>query len=886
MNVVKHIICELTGYRPGTVDVSQGDRGSRAVSCRLMESGAPWMIPEGATARVAYTLPDGTEGLYDRRPDGSPMWEISGNTVTVELADQLMAQAGMVQMSILIIGPDGGQLATWPIRVMVIADNAARLTVPEAMPPYGAGFAGKLFYGGEDGVITPLGIGDGVAVVQQEDGTFALVAYGGAGGGGGITEEKDPTVPAWAKQPQKPTYTAEEVGALPKDTKIPGKTSELTNDAGFVTKAVSDLANYYTKVQTQELIAAIPRFRVTVVQQLPAAGEDLVLYLIPFATAEGQYLEYIWVDGRWEIIGSQRVDLTGYATEEWVQDYVEEHSGQNLNLDATLTKSGEAADAKATGDEIKRVEGKIPSIEGLAKTEDIPTRPEDIGAQPAGNYLTQAPVESVNGKTGTVQLSAADVDALPRTYIPPNQTAAQVGADPKGTAESAVAEHNTATDAHNDIRVKLEELRQTLAHFFNATTPETMDQISELVSGIEANADLIAALTTGKVSVSSIVANLTTNLSDRPLAASMGVELKKLIDQVSASLENYQPKGNYAPASAVPTKVSQLQNDSKYLTAVTAAMITAALGYTPINPGLATLDRHTDGLLYLFVNGKPVGSGVELPTGGIDGYVDADNNIVVRGLDEGVIYKFYFEMADGSRVEGGELVYDNTVYYTVTNTLTNCTNSNSATQAIGGQSYSATVTAKSGYELESVTVAMGGVDISSTAVSGGNITIAKVTGNIVITAVAEEIKAAYTNILTSGKYTIQKNKRWSGSGKSYVDCNGMIALTIPIADVLNKTIYLGGFTKNLAPQSKTAIWMYTKSDSSQASTFLGSSTGNVWDSSYLVTDGDKLYSVPINADTGATTSGVAYLVINLGVSTSAVTTIPDTFIITINEPIE
>ena len=350
--VIKHIICELTGYRPGTVDVSQGDRGSRAVSCRLMENGTPWMIPEGATARVAYTLPDGTEGLYDNRPDGTPLWEIAGNIVTVELADQLMAQAGMVQMSILIIGPEGGQLATWPIRVMVSANKAARLTVPEEMPPYGAGFAGKIFFGGADGTVTPLGIGEGVEIVRQEDGSYALVAYGGAGGGGGIKEETDPTVADWAKAGQPKPYgpgnappypvtsvngktgavnlRAKDVGALPEDTKIPGKTSDLSNDAGFITKAVNDLANYFDKVQTLELIAAIPRFRVTVVQQLPAAGEELVLYLVPFATAEGQYLEYIWVDGRWEIIGSQRVDLSGYATEEWVQDYVEEHSGQNV----------------------------------------------------------------------------------------------------------------------------------------------------------------------------------------------------------------------------------------------------------------------------------------------------------------------------------------------------------------------------------------------------------------------------------------------------------------------------------------------------------------------------------------------------------------------------
>lgn len=47
-------------------------------------------------------------------------------------------------------------------------------------------------------------------------------------------EETDPTVPDWAKQPEKPTYTAEEVGALPDNTKIPTKTSELENDSGFL----------------------------------------------------------------------------------------------------------------------------------------------------------------------------------------------------------------------------------------------------------------------------------------------------------------------------------------------------------------------------------------------------------------------------------------------------------------------------------------------------------------------------------------------------------------------------------------------------------------------------------------------------------------------------
>lgn len=53
---------------------------------------------------------------------------------------------------------------------------------------------------------------------------------------GEIKKETDPTVPLWAKEPNKPSYTAEEVGALSKDTKIPIKTSDLTNDSGFLTQ--------------------------------------------------------------------------------------------------------------------------------------------------------------------------------------------------------------------------------------------------------------------------------------------------------------------------------------------------------------------------------------------------------------------------------------------------------------------------------------------------------------------------------------------------------------------------------------------------------------------------------------------------------------------------
>lgn len=51
---------------------------------------------------------------------------------------------------------------------------------------------------------------------------------------GYLTTETDPTVPEWAKAASKPSYTPEEIGALPDDTFIPTKTSDLVNDSDFM----------------------------------------------------------------------------------------------------------------------------------------------------------------------------------------------------------------------------------------------------------------------------------------------------------------------------------------------------------------------------------------------------------------------------------------------------------------------------------------------------------------------------------------------------------------------------------------------------------------------------------------------------------------------------
>ena len=68
---------------------------------------------------------------------------------------------------------------------------------------------------------------------------------------GFISNETDPTVPEWAKQPTKPGYTPQEVGALPSDTFIPNKVSDLQNDSGFISEEVDPTVPNWAKQPTK-----------------------------------------------------------------------------------------------------------------------------------------------------------------------------------------------------------------------------------------------------------------------------------------------------------------------------------------------------------------------------------------------------------------------------------------------------------------------------------------------------------------------------------------------------------------------------------------------------------------------------------------------------------
>lgn len=105
------------------------------------------------------------------------------------------------------------------------------------------------------------------------------------------------------------------------------------------------------------------------------------------------------------------------------------------------------------------------------------------------------------------------------------------------------------------------------------------------------------------------------------------------------------------------------------------------------------------------------------------------------------------------------------VTYNITRNLTNCASSNTSNTIAEGAAYTTTLSPTGTFKkLGAITVTMGGTDISASTVSGNTITIAKVTGNIVITCAA-----VITNVIeTVGISADTRLSAGSGANKAQV----------------------------------------------------------------------------------------------------------------------
>ena len=219
-----------------------------------------------------------------------------------------------------------------------------------------------------------------------------------------ITSETDPTVPAWAKAANKPSYTAAEVGALPSTTVIPQIDSTLTETGKAAdAKATGDALD--TK------------------QPKPYT------FSVFHDKNEGADPEYAVVNAP-GTIGEIAQLLNGVSLMLSVNNYDDEElhlsTGQIAGINPIVVLFSDISPSASPSEEdafiITGATAMGALLVGNHETIDedatitweyMPLDSADLLTQ--AGAAAAAPVQSVNGKTGAVSLTASDVGALPST---------------------------------------------------------------------------------------------------------------------------------------------------------------------------------------------------------------------------------------------------------------------------------------------------------------------------------------------------------------------------------------------------------------------------------------------------------------------------------------
>ena len=128
-----------------------------------------------------------------------------------------------------------------------------------------------------------------------------------------------------------------------------------------------------------------------------------------------------------------------------------------------------------------------------------------------------------------------------------------IGAVSDEDIDARIVVHNESIMAHSDIRTLIQQLSNRLNILANSDDV-TLDQMGEIVAYIKNNKSLIDSITTAKVNVSDIIDNLATNVSNKPLSAAQGVELKRLIDILGQSLNDYALKSELPVVEGLATE--------------------------------------------------------------------------------------------------------------------------------------------------------------------------------------------------------------------------------------------------------------------------------------------------------------------------------------------
>lgn len=147
----------------------------------------------------------------------------------------------------------------------------------------------------------------------------------------------------------------------------------------------------------------------------------------------------------------------------------------------------------------------------------------------------KADASALNNYVKTADLSTAldTRDTSIKNYVD-GQFTSKVGAD---TVAAQLTAHNTADNAHDDIRELIGDLSDRLDDF-SGLDEETIGQLAELLTLLEQEGDSLDQILAGKVNTSDIVNNLTTNDDKKVLSAAQGVAIKTAMDTMQEVIDD------------------------------------------------------------------------------------------------------------------------------------------------------------------------------------------------------------------------------------------------------------------------------------------------------------------------------------------------------------
>ena len=200
------------------------------------------------------------------------------------------------------------------------------------------------------------------------------------------------------------------------------------------------------------------------------------------------------------------------------------------------------------------------------------------------------------------------------------------------------------------------------------------------------------------------------------------------------------------------------------------------------------------------------------------------NFAAILGFTASEINAFRANMIDGTP----GVVTPTVETYSVTRSLTNVTIDNTANAVVQGDPYEAELTPFEDYYIDSVTITMGNVDVSS-YYSAGRINIPAVTGNIVITAIAEQGEQPIINLIDT--IGIAANTRLSTSdGGNRTGATGYASIGATkdavgmISIAPGDTIRIKGMTVPSAQDTMCALCFYSSDGTFSTSTYFQQST--------------------------------------------------------------